>query len=638
MWRTLRLGAGFVLAVAALSPTALARDLTFRPCAGTPDYECSSLNVPLDPGGRRTGEITLHVRRLVETREAPDVLVALAGGPGQSSTEFIEDFGQVLAEGLEDRQLVVVDQRGTGASGALRCRELDRAPALIGARELAARAGRCGERLGAARRLYTTTEVVEDLDAVRDALGAERISIFGVSYGAYVAQRYARRFPQHIDRLVLDSPVSQLQGGAFDRSSYRAVGNALRRLCGDGGCRAITRDPVADLRRLVRRLAGRPVRGRVFNGSGQPRTMSLRGAARLFDLIVSSDLSPPLRAGLPAAISSALRGDEAPLVRLVALDEGTADGPEVAGPDENVREFSSALFFATTCQEKPLPWATPEAPLRRRRALRRAALSALPAGALAPFTRAAADSTQVGTAFCERWPRTSVAPVPEPGLIDAPALVLSGLTDVRTPPAEARSTAALISDASLVRVPGGAHSLVSSGLPCVQTALTRFFSDRAVGNPCAGRAGGAPAPPPPRRGGDLAAALATVRDAARVLAMQGLLDGRFRFGGLRGGSVCAHPGGVDASGRPSAVLALRDDRYLRRLPVTGRAVLRRGRIVRMRLSVGPGARATLRLNGPRLRLRTPGRTVRTRVRAGRLAVPRFAVDPALSTGRRRPCR
>jgi pimeloyl-ACP methyl ester carboxylesterase len=648
--------AGLICGALLLAPgaSAPAAPLEFDPCHGTPDYECAALDVPLDPVGGSPGGLRLHVRRLVETREAEEVLVALAGGPGQSSTRFIEDFADVLAEGLENRQLVVLDQRGTGDSGALECRALERAPAAGPVEALVPRVGRCGEQLGERRRFFTTTEVVEDLEALRSGLEVERISIFGISYGSYVAQRYARRHPTRVDRLVLDSPVSQDQGGPFDLSSYEAVARVLRGLCSSGRCRTVTPGPVADLRSLVRRLARRPLRARVFDSGGRARTLSLTSQAELFDLLVSSDFSQVLRAAFPAAMRSAVRGDGAPLMRLLALDRGSADPREFDEQNEDPREFSNALFFATTCQEKPLPWGGPDAPLAERAARRAAALAGLPADVFAPFGRGAADSSQLGTALCERWPPTAVAPVPDPGPIDAPALILSGLADLRTPTAEARRTATLISDPSLVAVPGAPHSLVSSRLRCVATALTRFFTDSAVGNPCAGavprRLNSAPAPLAPRRLGDIrsgrlrgagarvvAAALATLRDGARVAAMQGLIDRPFAFGGLRAGAICVRPGAADASGRRSLVMALDGAAYVPGIELSGRAVVRGTSLVRMHLSAAGRARGSMRLRGTRVGGRLAGRAVAVRVRAGGLAVPSVPVAQALAAAGRGRC-
>lgn len=646
-----------VLAVAFLTAgtDAVAAPLEFAPCHGTPDYECATLPVPLDPTGTEPGTLQLGVRRLVETREASEVLVALGGGPGQGSTDFVDDFADVLAEGLEDRQLIVLDQRGTGESGALECDALSGVPAAGTAAVLLPHVGRCGEQLGDVRRFFTTAETVEDLEALRRGLGVARLSIFGISYGSYVAQRYARRYPGAVDRLVLDSPVAQDQGGPFDRTSYEAVARVLRRLCSRGRCRAITSTPVADLRRLAHRLASRPLRGRVFDFRGRPRRISLASQAELFDLLVSSDFSPALRAALPAAVRGALRGDRSPLLRLLAIDSGSSDPREFDEQNEDPSEFSNALFFATTCQEKPLPWGSADAPLAERRARRDAALTALPAGAFAPFGPAAADSTQLGTALCERWPPTRVAPVPEPGPIDAPALILSGLSDLRTPTAEARRTAALISDPSLVTVVDGPHSLVSSRLACVQVALTRFFAGESVGNPCAGARTPGLAPPltplAPRALRDVrtsrlhgpgarvvAGALGTLRDAARLVAAQGPLDARVRFGGLRGGAVCARPGTADAAGPRSLVIVLRRAAYVPGVRLSGRAVLRGRALVRMRLSAPGPARGELRLRGRRVIGHWNRRTVAVRATRRALRMPGAPVARALATARVPRCR
>ena len=126
-------------------------------------------------------------------------------------------------------------------------------------------------------------------------------------------------------------------------------------------------------------------------------------------------------------------------LRLVASDR---EQPDPRQPDErnaDAEEFSNALFFTTTCQEKPLPWGSPEAPAADRAERREAALDALGPPLSRRSAAAAADSTQVGTAFCLDWPPTAGRGAAGPGPIDAQALVLSGATDLRTPPEEARA-------------------------------------------------------------------------------------------------------------------------------------------------------------------------------------------------------
>ena len=638
---------GTAVATAAAIP---AQALEFRPCAGTPDYDCATLQVPLDPSAPSGESLSLEVRRLSETREGRGVLVALAGGPGQGATEFIDDFAGVLAEGLVDRQLIVLDQRGTGRSGPLSCPALDGGTELLSPSALTARAGLCAHQLGPRRRFYTTTEVVDDLEILRRALGPARLSLFGVSYGAYVAQRYARRFPDRVDGLVLDSPVAQDQGGPFDRTTYAAVARVLRALCAARRCPGVA-DPVADVRRLRARL---PLRGAAFDPRGRRRSVRLEREAELFDLLVSSDFSPVLRGALPAAIHAAVRGDAAPLLRLVASDRGQPDPRQPDERNDTADEFSNALFFTTTCQEKPLPWGSSDAATAGRAAQREAALDALGPSALAPFGRAAAASTQVGTAFCLAWPPTPARALPPSGPIDAPALVLSGAADLRTPSEEAERTAAAIRDATLVRVPAAGHAVVSQSLPCVQRALARFFSETAVGNPCDGHRPRAtplaPVPPAglrtaPRRGvrgrgATIAAAtLATVEDTIRTAAIPGALGAPYRAGGLRGGTACARPSPRGAGGRRALRLDLRGVRYVPGLAVSGSATVVAGRLssLRMTLRGTRGRRGRLRLAGRHLRGRLGSRSVRVTLAAARARAPALTVPAELDAGARSDC-
>jgi pimeloyl-ACP methyl ester carboxylesterase len=633
-----------------LSAAARAEGLEFRPCAGTPDYECAKLQVALDPSAPGGELLSLEVRRLTETREGRGVLVALAGGPGQSATEFIDDFASVLAEGLVDRQLIVVDQRGTGRSGPLSCPALDGGPELLSPSALTARAGLCAQQLGPRRRFYTTTEVVEDLEVLRRALGPERMSLFGVSYGAYVAQRYARRFPDRIDGLVLDSPVAQDQGGPFDRPTYAAVGRVLRALCAHRRCPGVT-DPVTDVSRLRARL---PLRGAYFDPRGRRRSVRLVREGELFDLLVSSDFSPALRGALPAAIHAAVRGDGAPLLRLVAADREQPDPRQPDERNDTADEFSNALFFTTTCQEKPLPWGSPEAAPANRAARRAAALDALGPSALAPFGRGAAASTQVGTAFCLAWPPTPVPAVPAPGTVDAQALVLSGATDLHTPSEEAERTAAAIRDATLVRVPAAGHAVVSQSLPCVQRALARFFSETAVGNPCDGRrrpaTTWAPVPPTglgtaPRRGVRgpgatvAAATLATIEDTIRTAAIPGELGAPSLAGGLRGGNACARPGPRGSGGRRALLLKLRGVRYVPGLAVSGSATVVADRLRSLKLTLrgARGRRGRVELAGRQLRGRLGSRRVGVTLAAARTRMPALTVPAALDAGARPGC-
>ena len=160
--------------------------------------------VPLDRSGKAPGTIALSVaRKLAGTSPAGSALLALAGGPGQPALPFGEFAAKSRAAGLHGRDLLVFDQRGTGSSDPLSCPAFERFSRLSASRVFAA----CAEQIGPARGAFTTQESVRDIDAIRQALGYQKLVLYGTSYGTKVALEYAERFPEHTEALVLDSVV-----------------------------------------------------------------------------------------------------------------------------------------------------------------------------------------------------------------------------------------------------------------------------------------------------------------------------------------------------------------------------------------------------------------------------------------------
>src|SRR4051794_8607900 len=201
-----RVAAALFAAVASFLVTPLAPEaraaLHFKRC-GAFMFTCARLSVPLDRSGVTPGRVSLFVRRIA-AQHAPrqGALFVLAGGPGQSATEsFNGDALGVVSPAFRRRDLIVFDQRGTGRSGLLRCRALERSNLFDAGRA----AGICARRLGARRFHYTSRDSVEDVEALRVALGLDKIAIYGTSYGVKVALGYALTYPDHVERLVLDS-------------------------------------------------------------------------------------------------------------------------------------------------------------------------------------------------------------------------------------------------------------------------------------------------------------------------------------------------------------------------------------------------------------------------------------------------
>ncbi len=258
----------------------------FKACAPGSPLLCARITVPLDRSGATPGTVNLHVERLRSRGPREGALLALAGGPGEAATPYVFDWAFTLRSALQNRDLVVLDQRGTGLSGVLRCRSLF-VPVTRTPLEQAQAAERCAQSLGPRRAHYTTRDSVDDIDAVRRAVGVDKITLFGVSYGTKVALGYAAKYPQHVERLVLDSVVEPTGPGAFSQESLAAVPRILRTLC-VRGCEEITQGPagrsrgaaVLDARGFAVRAAGRrgrPAQARPDRPAAAPGAVVRRG-------------------------------------------------------------------------------------------------------------------------------------------------------------------------------------------------------------------------------------------------------------------------------------------------------------------------------------------------------------------------
>lgn len=596
------LGAGAVSSGVAASAGAAAPPSR---CTDAPQTRtlCARVTVPLDRGGVVPGTVGLRVKLLppVASGAGSTPVLALAGGPGQAAVPLLDAFASVLRPLLRTRDLVVFDQRGTGGSGRLRCDALATASG-----SLPAAVERCAGELGARRTAYTTAASVEDVEAVRTALGAERLIVFAASYGTKLALAYAAAYPQRVERLVLDSVVLPEGVDPFQRSTLAAIPRVMRAICRDRGCR-FTRDPAADVAALAQRLAHGPLHGRALDGRGTPHRLRLT-EADLLTLLLDGDFDRFVRAGLPAAVHDAAAGDPAPLLRIEAR---VAEAGAVTTSDD-----SDAVYVATTCQDGQVPWAA-GTPTAARPAAVDAAFAAIAASAFLPFHAAAVRALGT-TDLCRGWPESPI-PQPVPPLPPTPTLILSGDADLRTPREDALGLAARLPGAQLLEVPDVSHGVVFSDLSgCAQRALAAFAAGSAV-RACPDPGSAVPplpaAPPrlaavprvrgvPPRAGRTVAATLLTLDDATTQLLAQLASSGRPRpFGGLRAGSASVSVGrGLLLRGyayvpgvRVSGLIPVRDAPFALRVggraAVHGRLVVSRGGVTGVlggvRVRLGP---------------------------------------------------
>lgn len=506
--------------------------------------------MPLDRAGALPGTISLSVeRKLAGASPSRDAVVALAGGPGQPALPLAEFIAQAIAPALSSRDLLVFDQRGTGSSDPLSCPAFE----AFSAKPPGQVFGECALEIGPARGGFTTQESVQDIEALRQAGGYEKLVLYGTSYGTKVALEYAERYPQNVEALVLDSVVLTDEPEPFATPTFQAIAGVLDELCAGDACAGITTNPVADIASLAAQLRTRPLSGSVYDGSGKRHASTLNEVG-LLNILQAGDLNPALRALLPAAVRSALRNDPDPLLRLHLLSEGLVPNmPTEGGGGEATQAIDETLFAATTCEESPFPWQR-AAPQQTRLAEAIGYLHAQPASNFYPFDDLTAYANSL-VPECAGWPDASAAPPPSSPLPNVPTLILSGEQDLRTPTSGARRVAAMIPDAQLLVVPFTGHSVIGSDLSdCASLAVSAFFAGNPV-QPCAAATNPfAPTPLTPtklayvrppatlggRQGRTLAAVLDTLVDlnrqviAATLQANQDLPSGS-SFGGLRGG-------------------------------------------------------------------------------------------------------
>ncbi len=434
MRRTLAAVAAAALTVTMLQSPVAASDhgprLTdAKPCADQPGFTCATLTVPLDHRGRTPGRLELRVAVADNANARRGVLLALAGGPGQAGLRF-DTFKRALAPVLDDHQLVMIDQRGTGVDGALDCPQLQAERGVLDYDVPTPAAVReCARLVGSKRQFFATADTVDDLELLRRALGARSWTIDGISYGTYVASRYAIKHPKRVEKLVLDSVVPHTNLDAFVPEMLHANARVLREACAATGC---TTDPAADLAAVVRATELGP---------------------QLLNTISVYGIVDPNYSGLPQLLAAARAGNLAPI-------QGLIDGVFQAtrGPAD---DHSQGLMLSTLCAEERFPWGNASTPEFLRQPLLDAAARRLSPSELWPFDQETAKNHGI-MHLCLPYPRTAVRPVAQPRkLPPIPTLLLAGSRDLSTPVEWARWQLSRTPRGELVVLDGLGHSVQS---------------------------------------------------------------------------------------------------------------------------------------------------------------------------------
>jgi pimeloyl-ACP methyl ester carboxylesterase len=419
---------------------------------------CTSIEVPEDrsqPAGRK---ISIAVTMLPANTLSPkpDPLFMLAGGPGQSAAALAPLAG-MLSGVRRNRDIVLIDPRGTGKSAPLRCAALAPRDPFddFSDTDAADAAHRCLSEIKAAGGVdvaqYTTPAVVADIDAVRAALGYGSINLWGGSYGTRVAQEYMRRYPQRVRAAVLDGVAPPDLRINLDIWPTRdaALAQLFAACAEQSACKRDHPDLNATLASISKQLGT----GRRVNVA-DPRTGIEREVMLNFDMVVSALHAviyiPEFASLIPALLSRAQTGDFSPLA-----------AASLVVTDDVGRTMNLPLHYTVTCAE--------DAP-RISAADAKRTLATLRAPALAERTLAA----------CEGWPRPPLPPgFNAPLVSDKPVLILSGGLDPVTPPWNGKKVAETLPNSRHVIAAGYGH--IVSPHACAPRLIEKFIDEGGFG-------------------------------------------------------------------------------------------------------------------------------------------------------------
>lgn len=447
---------GTVLMVSAACQGAASPVLTkLRPCAladGPPDAYCGTLPVSENRATKtgRTIALKIVVAPALRRDARPDPLFIFEGGPGGGAATLAEQRIPMFRRFQTDRDIVLVDQRGTGASNPLDCsddrpgsddddfRSLDDYPLD--------RYRQCLDRLQADPRLYTTAIAMDDIDDVRSYLGYDQVNLWGGSYGTRAALVYLKQHDAHVRSVMLDgvAPPDMRLPLYAARDSQRALDRLLTDCAMDAACSHQFPALSETVARLWQTLQQRPHITFTHPRTGKPADVTL--SQRLISAVIFQALySPEISALLPRLLTDAADGQWQGLMALAF----TRDLPKGA--------MSDGMFLSVVCAED---------------------LPRIPAGAI----DREAEGRFMGTTMfdtqmkpCEFWPRGVVADSYYSPVTSAkPVLLFSGENDPVTPPSWGIGVAEHLPNARHFVVPGAGHITLMRG--CVPELVARFLA------------------------------------------------------------------------------------------------------------------------------------------------------------------
>ena len=418
----------------------------------TTSARCGWMTRPENPDAPHGASVRIRVVVVpaLRLRAEPDPLVVLSGGPGQSANDFYGAVGGAFARIRRNRDIVLIDQRGTGRSNRLDCKLPDETDfAGVDPRQLQEQARACLKDMPGDPRFYTTSIAVRDLEEIRAALGYPSLNLYSVSYGTRVAQHYVRRYPSRVRTVILDGavPVDLALGPDAALQAQNALDRLLERCAGDDACNKAFPQARTQFDSLRERLRRERIEMEI------PDPVDARPAATRFG---TGELS--------AAVRLLTYADEtASLLPLMIHEAQTLQQPQglmaqylmiKRSTDEQI---AYGMHFAVVCSEDAPRWAQEN--------ISKEALAA---------TYMGIDYMDGMRAICDVWPRGPVdADFNAPLASTVPALILSGGNDPVTPQSYGERALRSFKNARHFVVAGQGHGQLAIG--CMPRIIASFI-------------------------------------------------------------------------------------------------------------------------------------------------------------------
>lgn len=472
-------------------PASASREIISALCppdavAMDPAVLCGFVPVPLERKYPTEEVINIYFELYPHSNPGPaeSAIVPNLGGPGPTTTGSRGTWLGTFGANLDAHDLLLIDDRGRGLSGTIgitECQDFQHGNVPSWDQGVA----QCAAQLGDDNSRYGTGDIAQDVEAVRAALGYDKLDYYGGSYGSVDAIAYATRFGQHLRSVVLSSGGPPMLP-PFSGAHYGAMATAreIRVDClRSPSCSIDHPNPDFEWATLIRTIRMHPPDGMAHDADGNLKPVHFDESV-LLSIASGMPFGGYLAVGeFLAAGASLEQGDPAPLLRLGA--EGYFPLVGDAG-DPKVFSLGAAIATVNVDSQMPFDWTAP--PLVRLQQFEEAVLD-LPSDYFFPFSKTAATSLENTQSAVERdaifWEEASPpAPVVPPGATypNVPALVMGSDIEAVAPLELASKVAGLFPESTLVIIAGAVHEAALGGTQCAPGLMVHFIETLNVGD------------------------------------------------------------------------------------------------------------------------------------------------------------